>query len=265
MSLHHDTIAGAVPARRRAIFVHGILGTGANLRTVARRFVDARPGWDAWTADLRGHGRSPKSQPDPSLAAAARDLAALASSSDVPVALLAGHSFGGKVALAAAPGVASLERVVTIDSPPGRREPARDEDSALAVIAALRELPPSFPSRSELVPAVRAKGFSETLAQWLAMSTEIRDGAIRFVYDLDEIEALVLDYFAADLWPLVESTALPVHFVIGERSSSWSAEERARAGGLAPRVTVDGLPTSHWVHAEDPDGLVRVLLSRVPA
>ena len=58
-------------------FLHGLLGAGGNLRTIARRFIAARSRWSAYLVDLRGHGRSPKSTPDPSLAAGARDVVAL--------------------------------------------------------------------------------------------------------------------------------------------------------------------------------------------
>ena len=253
-------------AQRRAVFLHGILGSGPNLRTIARRFVEARPGWDAWLVDLRGHGASPKGSPGPSLAAAAKDVVDLAAHSAVPSGALIGHSFGGKVALAAVGSMRGPEHVVMIDSPPGAREPQTGGDSALSVIEMLESLPGPFATKGAFVDAVLAKGRGKTLAQWLAMSTEAVPGGTRFALDLQEIRGLIMDYFAQDLWPVVESTKAGVHFVIGDRSSSWSAEERARAAAVAagdPRVTVDVLPTDHWVHAEDPDGLLRILLDRV--
>ena len=257
--LAHETIGGG--GARRALFLHGILGSGANLRTIARRFVAACPGWDALLVDLRGHGGSPKSGAEPTLAAAARDVAELA-----PMAAIVGHSFGAKVALAAAAETTGVSHVVMIDSPPGAREPQRSGDSALAVIEMLRSLPSRFASKADFVAAVKARGHSQTLAQWLAMSTEPDDGGVRLLFDLDEIETLVLDHFRQDLWPLVERIPAAVHFVIGDRSSSWSREERERAQALAARdgrITVDVLPTDHWVHVEDPDGLLRALTAHI--
>src|SRR5438067_11845085 len=95
--LAFDRLDGSRPERAIA-FLHGILGRGINLRTIARRFVEARPGWTAWLVDLRGHGRSPKGAPNPSLETAARDVLNLAAQADLPLAALVGHSFGGKVA-----------------------------------------------------------------------------------------------------------------------------------------------------------------------
>ncbi|TMA56549.1 MAG: alpha/beta fold hydrolase [Deltaproteobacteria bacterium] len=121
VELAFERIEGPRPLKTIA-FLHGILGSGGNLRTIARRFVAARPRWTAWLVDLRGHGRSPKGTPDPSLEAAARDVLDLATRAAPPLAAMAGHSFGGKVALEAlriANG--SLEHVLAIDSMPSRR------------------------------------------------------------------------------------------------------------------------------------------------
>lgn len=275
VELSIEPVPGPREAGRRALFLHGILGSGANLRAIARRFVAARPGWDAALVDLRGHGSSPKGTADPSLAAAAADVGALCGRG-LPVAALVGHSFGGKVALevlrqaggAAAP--SPLEHVVTLDSNPGVREPLRTGDSALAIIELLGSLPPTFPSRAAFVDAVVGHGRSRALAQWLAMSTEpAPGGGVRLALDLGEIRGLVSDYFASDLWPTVASPpgAARVHLVIAERATSYSAEDAARARELAQRserVTVDSLPTDHWIHAEDPEGVLRVLLARIP-
>ena len=267
VELAFERIAG--PRSRKTIaFLHGILGSGQNLRTIARRFVDARPSWTACLVDLRGHGRSPKGTPDPSLEAAARDVVELAARTTPPLVAITGHSFGGKVSLDALRiGIGSLEHVVTIDSAPGAGEPLRGGGSALAVIEMLESLPRAFASKLAFVEAVMGAGYERRLALWLALSLERSDGGVRFALDLREIRALLLDYFARDLWPVVEHPPgdTRVHLVVGERSSSYSGADRARARALAgDRVTVDLLPADHWVHVDDPEGLLRVMLDRIP-
>src|SRR5262245_2654909 len=96
IALAFDRLDGARGEHGIIIFLHGILGRGNNLRTIARRFVEARPDWTAWLVDLRGHGRSPKALPNPSLEAAARDVVDLAAQAAQPVRAIVGHSFGGK-------------------------------------------------------------------------------------------------------------------------------------------------------------------------
>jgi pimeloyl-ACP methyl ester carboxylesterase len=269
IDLAFDQLDGARPERTIA-FLHGILGRGSNLRTIARRFVEARPDWSALLVDLRGHGSSPKGTPGPSLEAAARDVVELMARASQPPGAIVGHSFGGKIALQAARtgSMASLEHVAVIDSVPGIRDPVRGGDSALAVIETLESLPPVFASKAAFVEALVERGRRREIAQWLAQSVE-RDGDhARFMLDLDEIRALIRDYFAADLWPVVEHPpgAARVHLVIADRSDSYAAADRDRAVRIAasnPRVTVDILPAGHWVHVDDPDGLLRTLLNRV--
>ena len=281
VELAYEHVPGPVAAERRVVFLPGILGRGSNLRTLARRFVEARPGWDAWLLDLRGHGASPKGTPEPSIAAAAADVRMLCAWS-IPVTAIVGHSFGGKVALELlrqgwGPSLSTDQRslvplahVMTIDSNPGPRIPVFEADSAPAVLQMLQTMPDTFASRGAFVDAVLARGQSRPLAQWLAMSTEpTTAGGIRFALDLNEIHALLLSYFAADLWPVLTAPPEPVqvHLVIGERSTSYSSEDRARARELvarSSRVTTDFLPTGHWVHTEDLEGLLRVMWARIP-
>jgi esterase len=269
VELFFDEIRGANPGRT-IVFLHGILGRGTNLRSIAKRFVDAHPTWTAWLVDLRGHGRSPKGSPGPSLESAARDVIELAARSSLPVTAIAGHSFGGKVALEAAriSAAGSLQHVVVIDSPPGAREPLRGNDSALSVIDTIELLPRNLASRTSFVDALIAAGKPRLLAEWLAQSVEQTRQGVRFALDLDEIRNLLLDYFARDLWMVVESppAGVCVHLVIGDRSDSYSPADRERAFRLAAaneRVTVHVLPAGHWVHVDDPDGLLQVLVEVV--
>jgi esterase len=269
VDLAFERIDGANP-ERTIVFLHGILGRGKNLRSIASRFIEARRGWTAYLADVRGHGQSPKSTPDPSLQSAARDVVSLAARAAQPLGAIAGHSFGGKLALEVARigAIESLEHIAVIDSVPGERDPLRGDDSALAVIDAIESLPPSFPSRSHFIEALVAAGKTRALAQWLAGSLEKEGDQVHFTLDLNEVRTLILDYFARDLWPVVENPpgAARVHLIIGGRSDSYSSSDRERAERIAAsnsRVTVDVLPAGHWVHVDDPDGLVRKLLDHI--
>lgn len=269
VALAFDRVDGARPERTIA-FLHGILGRGSNLRTLAKRFVEARPEWSAWLIDLRGHGASPKSTAKPSLEAAARDVLDLVTRADLPLNGIVGHSFGGKVALEAArlAEIVSLRHVMAIDSMPGSRTPFRTRDSALSVIDTLESMPPTFSSKTDFANALMAAGKSRTVAQWLASSTEREKDHVRVAFDLNEVRALLQDYFARDLWPLVEHPpdGMHIHLVIADRSTSYPEAERDRAQRIAKstdRVTVDILPAGHWVHVDDPDGLLRVMTERL--
>jgi pimeloyl-ACP methyl ester carboxylesterase len=247
------------------MFLHGIFGRGSNLRTLARRFLQHRPHWDAILVDLRGHGSSPKGSPTPTIEAAAADVQRLWTGS--PPAVVVGHSFGGKVALALAG--TGVSHVVTLDSNPGPVIPSTEPNSPSAVLAVLRTLPDELPNRTAFIHALTASGLSLLIAQWLAMSTEpTPTGGIRFALDRDEMAALLASYQTTDLWSVLAAPpeGLSVHVVIAERSTAYSEADRRRVHELMwpPRVTVDYLPTSHWIPTEDPDGVQRVLEMQLP-
>jgi pimeloyl-ACP methyl ester carboxylesterase len=251
--------------------LHGILGRGINLRMIARRFIETRPEWAAWLVDLRGHGRSPKGAPAPSLEAAAWDVVNVSAGAELPLCAIVGHSFGGKVALEAARlgGLNSLDHVVAIDSAPGSTAPFHGGESPLDVIDVLDSLPREFRSKGDFIRAVMEAGKTRTLAEWLAGSVERKNDHVELNLDLDEIRALIFDYFARDLWPVVEypPAGVNVHLIIAESSRSFSPADRERALRIAaanPRVTADILPGGHWLHVDNSDGVLRKLIEYIP-
>lgn len=285
MELFVDRIARkAGAAERRAVFLHGILGSGQNLRTVARRFVEACPGWDAAVVDLRGHGRSvPVGEGPPTLETVATDLAETLAFEAVPVAAVVGHSFGGKVALELArrwgPGmlargdgrIVPLEHVVVMDSLPGARPTRQGSESIEQVIETLEALAQPFPDRNAFVAAVEARGHGKPIAQWLATSLKRRDdGTFVLGIDLAFVRAVLADYFELDYWGLLE--AVPergglsgVHLVVGRRSTVFLPPDLERARALEARghLTLDLVDAGHWVHAEAPDAVVEILTRRI--
>ena len=78
--------------------LHGILGSGRNWRSFARKLVRQRPDLTVHLLDQRNHGAAPPSEPPHTLAACAADVQAVIEATAPPAALV-GHSFGGKVVL----------------------------------------------------------------------------------------------------------------------------------------------------------------------
>jgi pimeloyl-ACP methyl ester carboxylesterase len=271
MQLHFDLVPGVGAPRATLVLLHGILGQGSNLRSLARRFVDAAPGWSAALMDLRAHGQSLGVGGPDTLESAADDVRQTLARLSVPATAVLGHSFGGKVALRLLhePG---LQHLVTVDSGPGPRVTRRGSETTVEVLSLLRALPGPWATREAFVRDVEAGGQSRALAQWLAMNLRREPHGFVFGLELPRIEALLQSYFEVDLWPEVEAQALArtgaqLHLVIGERSQVYDAAERARVEQLARasdgHLTVDTLPAAHWVHVDDPAGLLRVLLARL--
>jgi pimeloyl-ACP methyl ester carboxylesterase len=272
MKLNHETFSapGATPTEA-VVFLHGILGSGGNLRSHARRFVAGAPRFLAVLMDLRAHGESQGAEGPDTVVQAARDVAETARAVGLPVTAVVGHSFGGKVALALPAELPTLRHVLTLDSAPGPRHDARGSEATVLVLSMLGDVRGPWPTRDAFVDEVVRRGQSKMLAQWLAMNLARTDAGFVVRLDLSRIEALLDDYFALDLWPVVEASAHgqgpAVHLVIGTRSKVYEHDDRVRAQGLESssggRVTVDLLDAGHWVHVEAGEGVAQVLAARL--
>lgn len=254
------------------IFLHGILGTRANWRGIARKFVEARNEWGAILVDLREHGESLGLAPPHTLEAAARDVATLEERLAVPVGGVLGHSFGGKVALKWLALRGGAAQCWLIDSSPGAKSLEEGGSITGSVLSILDGLAPTWPSREAFVDAVVEAGQPKPIAQWLAMNLHRNaDGTRSFGPDLQAIHALIEDYARTDLWPMVESVpdGASLEVVIGGRSAMFSEPDRARVQAVAAqdsRVHVHSVQDAdHWVHVDAPEAVVALLTSRAAA
>jgi esterase len=267
-ALHRSLVLPkAGPPQRCVLFLHGILGSGGNWRSFARRWVDAKDGWAAVLVDLRLHGQSLGFSPPHTLQSAAADLLELEKSLPAPVEAVVGHSFGGKVALAYVERKrGELDRAFILDSMPGPRLDHRGSESTVQVFEFLERIGP-VASRNAFVAAAVEVGLSRGIAQWLAMNLEPRGDSLAVKLDLGAIRQLLDDYFRLDLWEVLEHPPGRVRFdiVLGGKSEVFDAMERARLEDIAARrperVRIHELPNAgHWVHVDDPDGVAQVLL-----
>lgn len=261
--------SGGAPPSRWMLVLHGILGSGGNFRSVARRLTLACPAWGFVLVDLRGHGRSLDPPAPQTIAAAAEDLVRLGRSLALPISGVMGHSFGGKVAMAYA-GMrrGELDQAWILDAGPSARPDGEGSVMTGAVLQMLEQMPAPLPSRERFFEIVGERGFERGIAEWLAMNLQRAEDGYRLRVDLRTIRALLEDYFKQDLWPTLEAprhlAAREVHVVLGGRSLSVPEADKARYRELAERslgaVSVHELPSAgHWVHADDPEGLISLV------
>jgi esterase len=268
MLAHALVTAPDARPERWVVFLHGILGSGANWRTFARQIVAARPAWGAVLVDLRLHGDSQDAAPPHTVAAAARDVAELVATLPGPAEAVLAHSFGGKVALAYARDHA-VGRLFVVDSTPGARPDGRGSESTKHIVELLTTLPHDLADRSMFTAWMEERGVSRPIAMWLAMNVRPVPNTTRYTFrvDIAGIRALLEDYFAMDLWSVLEhppaDRAMEVDFIVGERSDVVDAADRARAAAC-PRTTVHVIADAgHWVHVDAPDALRAIVLSRL--
>jgi esterase len=259
------------------VFLHGILGSGANWRTFARQIVTAQPAWGALLVDLRLHGDSQDFAPPHTVEAAARDIVEAypaATGGAGSVRAILGHSFGGKVAIELARQLADspngpVDQLIVIDSTPGARPDYRGSSSVREIVEMLLQVPQEFPDRNAFTAWVEERGVSRPVAMWLAMNVRPVTNTTRFEFRLDvpAIRTMMEDYFERDLWPVLESPPgeMTTHLIAGEKSDVLDEADRERGRALA-RTTVDVLPNAgHWVHVDAPNELRELVLGYLAA
>lgn len=242
--------------------LHGIYGAGRNWRSVTRAIVRERPDWGGVLVDLRQHGDSLDFEPPHTLDRTARDLDGLETG---PVRGVLGHSFGGKIALIRGRDDPDIEQVWVVDSTPEAREP---EGGAWEMLQVLRALPDRFDDRDAAVDALAGAGVDRPVALWMSSNLERGDAGYTWRIDLDDMEALLVDFFETDLWDIVESprSGLEIHFIRATRSPVLEAEVLGRireAGVRTGQVFLHDVAGGHWLNADNPDALVDLIAPRL--
>ena len=243
--------------------LHGIYGAGRNWASFARQLAEVRPQWVAVLIDLRLHGHSRGFAPPHRLSSCVHDLVTLSDELGYRPDAILGHSFGGKVALMAAPALHPAQ-VWVIDSTPSKRTPG---GSAVRMLGILRRLPRSFDSRQDGVAALEGEGLSPPVAHWMATNLELRDGRFVWRFELSDMEALLDDFFRRDLWDVVESppAGTEIHLVRASESDVMPPGELARARTAAPeRTHAHQLHGGHWLHQDNPAGLLELVAAELP-
>ena len=259
------TRVGADAAARSLVMLHGIYGRGRNLRSVAQLVVAARPDYACWLVDLPYHGDSSAGQFGDTVSGLAQDVRTWIGRAAVESTAILGHSYGGKVALA----IASQERdralqIWVIDSTPEMKPPG---GSAWAMLQIARDLPREVNTRDDAVAGLMDSGVERGVAQWMAQNLTLSNGRYRWKLDFDAMERLLRDFFATDLWDVVESPnhSHDIHFLKASESSTISdaAVSRLEAAD-ANRVHVHHRTGGHWIHAESPQVVADLLIERLP-
>lgn len=265
--LASTSVEGTAPQGHHMIMLHGIYGRGRNWQAIAKRVVEARPDYTCWLLDLRHHGDSERAGEPDTLDGLAGDIEQWMADAGIEATATLGHSFGGKVALAlAARCRATRLQTWVIDSTPEARAP---DGSAWDMLRVVRHLPDHFASRAEAVDGVVRGGFSTGVAQWMSTNLERTDDGFRWTLDFDVMERLLRAFFGTDLWDVLEHPAPghDIHILKATQSSVLSPEAVSRLERIettSSQVHLHHLEGGHWIHAEAPDEVARLLLAHLP-
>ncbi len=265
--LSATSVAGASPGDRHLLLFHGIYGRGRNWQAIARRVVGQRPDVTCWLVDLPHHGDSPRPADVTTLDGMAAAVAHWLAETGVSPSAVLGHSYGGKVALALAARLRDRPlQTWLIDSTPA---PAAPGGSAWRMLAVVRGLPDTFATRADAVAGIEAGGFPTGVAQWMSTNLErASDGSYRWALDFELMERLLRDFFATDLWSVLEQPAAghDVHVLKASESGVITDEAARRIEQLAAasgQVHLHQLEGGHWIHAEAPDAVAALLVAHL--
>jgi pimeloyl-ACP methyl ester carboxylesterase len=254
-TLHTNKVEGA----SSTVFLHGLLGNGKNLKTLATKFGGGS------LLDLRGHGKSPSGSHPHTFENCAKDV--LISVGPYPPATIVGHSFGGRVALECAVLNADIETANTtwlLDTVPGEIN-----ESVEQVITAIQSVnPQSYENRQQLAKALHQDHKLELgLAQWLTSSMTTSPDGLAWGFDVNVVNALLPEFGSQDFMGKLEYVVFAtnhnntVHLVRGAKNNGWTTEHVSTLQNLASRsegrFLLHTLPNAgHWVHTDDLPGLV---------
>jgi esterase len=242
------------------VMLHGFLGTGRNLRSLAAAWSAADPRRRFLLPDLTGHGSSPPPPAGADLFTLARDVVDTARAQGITGAFdWVGHSLGGRVSLAGSLHVPEAVRSVTLlDITPG--PVPGDLSESGKVLGVLLQAPPRADNRRAMRAELTGRGLSEPLADWLLMNLVTQPDGVKWRFDRQALAELHSRVNGTDLWEAVERPGRPpMRCIRGGKAKYVSDADAERM--VAAGCPVATLPDAgHFVHVDAPQALLEWLL-----
>ncbi|MEW6731081.1 MAG: alpha/beta fold hydrolase [Acidobacteriota bacterium] len=235
------------------IILHGLLGSLDNWHTLSKSFAES---FQVLTLDQRNHGQSPHHN-EFNYQVMAKDLREFMQLQGLGQAHLLGHSMGGKTAMRFALDYPDMvDRLIVIDIAPKAYPPQHNE-----IFAALYALDlKTFHNRKEIDMAL-ATGIPDfAIRQFLLKNISYNEATgFKWKMNLDAIyknyekinEAIKADH----------KFTHPTLFIRGGNSHYIEVADEALIKTIFPAAviaTVKGV--GHWVHAEAPQELAKLVL-----
>jgi len=233
------------------LILHGLFGFSDNWQTIAKGLSENHL---VVTPDLRNHGRSPHLDTH-SYPEMAEDLRVFMEEHWMFSANVIGHSMGGKVAMQLAlthPDM--VERLVVVDIDPGQAE-----DNHSSIFRALLGMDLSkMATRTEIETYLSEHIDDRGTLQFLLKNiTRTDEGTFTWKMNLP----VLWNHYNDILAPVTgEPFDKPALFIRGSRSDYIKPTESALIKSLFPLAEIVTIEDAgHWVHADKPNELLRVL------
>ncbi|KLV09184.1 esterase [Photobacterium aquae] len=240
------------------VLIHGLFGSADNLGLIARSLKDQ---YKVISVDLRNHGRSPHCDQFTYRDMAA-DILAVLDSLNIDRFSLVGHSMGGKVAMAATDLAASrIQRLLVLDMAPVHYFVHRHEN----VFNGLREVTKhTVEKRSDAEQYLARHVMDPGVRQFLLKSfAKQEDGHYGWRFN---VEGLIANYNTIMGWEEIPAYTGQTLFIKGQESDYILPEHREAISRQFPNAKAHLVAnTGHWLHAEKPDTVNRIILNFLQA
>jgi pimeloyl-ACP methyl ester carboxylesterase len=234
--------------------LHGLYGSARNWAGIARRLAQD---FRVIAFDLRNHGASPWA-PTMDYPEMAEDLRAAMRTRGHRHYALIGHSMGGKVAMIAAlTGKAEIERLAVVDI-----APVAYPLGHLAYVQAMRRLDLNAVVRRSDADTALAGAIPDPVERaFLLQNLVLNDGPPRWQLNLAAIETALLALSGFPAMPPGDVYSGPALFIAGETSHYIHPDDETEIRRLFPYAQILRIAEAgHWVHAEQPEAFVNVVV-----
>lgn len=261
LSRFHYQISGNDQGHK-LVFLHGLLGSGANWRGVTPAFRDR---FHILTYDQRGHGRSFKPESGYSPTDYALDLKDILDELGWDEIHLIGHSMGGRNALEFAKYNPQYLKSLVIED-----IGVNASTKAVSGIEKLLALVPRpFENRkaarefftNEYPKLIAKNPKAHDLSQYFYSNiTDTPDGKADWRFDLNGVHESLREGRKEDRWDLIEELTTPTLYIRGELSEDLPLEifnETLRRNPSIKGVEIKG--AGHWVHFDEPQAFIQAV------
>jgi len=252
------------------VILHGLYGSSDNWVSIARELSDL---YRIILPDLRNHGKSPHNQIHtyPSMC---KDILELVQKLDINKFVLVGHSMGGKTAsFFAREWPDMLAGLVIIDISPFRTGPEITVSDTLhgLILKKMLETDPSLlESREEADKIFNDVTSSVKVRNFLLKNLQRNNDGV-FDWKLnpgnlyDNLENIFDGFEKPDHGEVNPVTGFPVYFLKAMDSDYISEKDYDPIQKIFPAAEIIEVPdSSHWIHAEKPQLLIKLLRDNFP-
>ncbi|MHA2937767.1 alpha/beta fold hydrolase [Vibrio sp. RC27] len=233
------------------VLIHGLFGNLDNLGLLVRNLKEDH---QVISLDLRNHGLSFHDE-EHNYAVMALDVARTLKSIGAESATIIGHSMGGKVAMKLTEVSPNLVlRLIVLDMAPVAY-PSRSHDQVFSGLFAVIEQKPTTRQQAMSILAKHIK--LDGVRQFLGKSLYKAETHFTWRFNVQE---LYQNYEQIIGWQSLPSSDIPTLFVKGENSDYITSEHQSTIRAQFPNAKAHIIAnTGHWLHAEKPDEVLRVI------